>query len=535
MPSIIKKAALCFIAAMLLIISLRALNPDRWSGWDFGDAQTLLSLNQWDKRGPLECKLLFAPQGYAPFMELLDEGELRRHAHGISPRASPAAGPRLLYTHYPAGYLLPQAAVYLTGIQQVWALRIMQAVFSCCALVFLFLTFELLAGPAAALCGLIFYAVSPAFLSFADSLANQPIDDLFRFAFMFLILAGKKPEKQLWFNRAAWFCLFLLSLCSYDSVIFCLLWVAAADYISGERINPRRLFIFALAPVAAGILQLAQNSWYLGFATAAADIKSTLLMRMMTHSSLREKFINAIYPYYFSFGKAGFLAALGCGAAIAVYWKDKRFSRAALSLLACGAAFMVALPSAASLSYQTRQLMPFISFCFASAIAGFFFNRDTGRAKVIPAVLLTAVFTGFIWRLPGQFRPGPITKDINISLARALDKIPTEKPAVLFELGFFTENGCWERDFVEGYHQPHPLLEYYFGKKLILSFSRPQDLAHDLRLILDKSKAGFSPIVAAKDKQALDGIISALKAEKIPEANGTIRTFSLGGRAAAGI
>jgi len=513
-----RRAALAVIAAAMLAVSLRALKADRWSGWDFGDAQTLLCLNQWDKHGILTDKFLFSPQGYAPFMQLLDREPLRRHARGISPRAS-SAGPRLLYTHYPSGYLLPQAAAYFAGFKGPGALRLLQSAFSCAALILLFLVFESLAGPAAGLAGIVFYALSPGFMNFADSLANQPLDDLLRFAFMLLILR----KRYLW----GWLCLFALSLCSYDSVLFCLLWVPAADFIAGTDRDFRRYAAFAAAPMLAGCVQLAQNAWYLGFADAAADMKSTFLLRAMTHSGLKERLANMAYPYYHSFGLYGLIAlAAGCGAFFAV--RADGGKRAAIALLACGAVFMLALPSAASLSYQTRQLMPFFAFCFAAAMTQW---REISARTA--AALLCGVLALFLLRLPGSFGPVPLTRDRNIALARALDKLPAEKPAVLFETGFFGDNGYWEKDYVRGYHQPHPLLEYYFGKKLILSFSDPHDLARDMRLILDGSGPVFTPIIAAKDKKTLDAATAALKSENIIKNGSEARVFGVGDEWAA--
>ena len=39
------------VLCVLLFLTTRALDEDRWSDWGFGDAQTMLSLHQWEQEG----------------------------------------------------------------------------------------------------------------------------------------------------------------------------------------------------------------------------------------------------------------------------------------------------------------------------------------------------------------------------------------------------------------------------------------------------------------------------------------------------
>ena len=61
-----------FLLFLLIVLSVRADDEYRWSDWGFGDAQTMLSLRQWEEGGWFHNYLLFKPQGYSPVIDLLD-------------------------------------------------------------------------------------------------------------------------------------------------------------------------------------------------------------------------------------------------------------------------------------------------------------------------------------------------------------------------------------------------------------------------------------------------------------------------------
>jgi hypothetical protein len=520
----IRKTAIFLIALLFCVLCVRALKADRWSDWDFGDAQTLLTLNQWRHRGAVADKFLFAPQGYAPFIAALDSPELRHHAHGTSPKAS-IAGPRLLYTHYPPGYLLPLYAVYSCGIENPGFLRVLELLFSCAGLLFFYLAVEMFAPPVAAFCSVAFYALSPSFLGFADSLANQPIDDLLRFLFMWLTLrAAKDGSKKTLY--AAWLASFALSLCSLDSVMFCFAWLVCADIIRSRTFDWKKYIVFAVAPLSAHGIAFLQNAWYLGLGGALADAHSAFAIRSLNQMSLAVKITNASAPYYFIWGKCVFAALLGglvclCGL---VYKGEWALLKAAAALLLCGSLFMIVLPSGGSLAYQSRQLMPFFALCFGICCAYAF--SDGARAFFIPALICFATLFCFsLHDLRDQFAVSQVRRDVNVSLASGLAAIKTTYDPAFFEINAFSS--YWDKNYIPGFPQIHPLMEYYAGKRLILSFDLPQDIAPDIKKIMALSTAKFSAVIVAGDAERLAAALAGLRAANLLPANYKPQPFAL--------
>lgn len=529
----IRRLAVGFLIVLALALSVRAVNPLRWSDWDFGDAQTLLTLNQWELRGPLACKFLFSPQGYAPFMPLLDTAELRQHAHGLSPHASPLVGPRLLYTHYPPGYLLPYAALHYTTGGSPAVLRVFSVLLSCAALAFFYFSFELLAGPLCALAALAFYAVSGGFLGFADALANQPLDDFFRFAFMYLVLRAVAMKEARWLP-VAWATGFLLSLCSFDSVFFCYLWLLMADYIYGEGFRWRKYLAFAAAPAAAHALQFFQNVWYLGLHSAWLDITATAGVRSLHGQPLTASAVNILYPYFYEWGLPALLC-LATGSLLALVClrleRDVLLLRSTFALAVCAAVFAVVFPSGASLAYQTRQLLPFFCLCFGCAVAGVYARRGW-LAWAALAIFLFPLGRALL-SVPGQFRVLDVTRDDDISFAVALSGFKTSAPAVFFELGAF--HAYWEKDYWRGFPEVHPMSEYYAGKKLILGFPNADSLAGDIAVIRRLSLQPFSPVLAVAGESALSASLSALEKRGVIASAAAVPVYKLRGRFVADI
>jgi hypothetical protein len=149
-------AAAVLCVCLLGFLLFRACDEYRWSDWGPGDAQTMLSLRQWQKDGWRAHKLLFIPQGYASSVRMLDEPPLRHHAHGVSPGTSPRVGPRLWYTHYPSGYLIPYALLFGAGVEQIFPLRALSVIFSLGALILMYVLFSKITCPAVAFPAVLF-------------------------------------------------------------------------------------------------------------------------------------------------------------------------------------------------------------------------------------------------------------------------------------------------------------------------------------------------------------------------------------------
>jgi hypothetical protein len=529
-------ATALLLLGLAVFLGVRAADEDRWSDWGFGDAQTMLSLRHWEEGGWLNNYLLFIPQGYAKAVRHLDEPDLRQHAHGTCPSASPRVGPRLWYTHYPPGYLIPYAAAFRVGLDTMPAVRMVAVAFSLAALVLLYALFGTLTDRGTAFLAVAFYGLSPVFLGFADSLANQPIDDLLRFAFMLAVVVSTRAEpasrRRTW-TQAAWGIEFALSLCSFDSVFFLYAWLVAWDWLDGRGFRWRRYLLFALAPVTAHGLQFLQNVWYLGLDAAAIDVADTFLLKTgaedasrlaLTWDAIRINLASA-------FWRTDLFLALAGLYAVRVGWlrgpDEARLPslRLLAVLLACGVAYALVLPHGARMPYQGRQVLPFVALLAAGLTMATLrsFRRLAGgeapgaRRLELPwllaavcGVFLLGVFLASAPRKPTYdlWRFGP-----DLELARALQTLPTQREPIFFDLdGFRT---FWDPTYVPGYPQILPLLEYYAGSRPILCFTAEEGLVEDLKRLLARSDAGFSPVLVSSDRARLKGLAGQLRDEGV--------------------
>ena len=156
-----------------------------WSSWydGIGDAQTILSSKHWANDGFLQ-QVLAIPIGYSKTVRYLDDPQMRQHAHGTV--TGGLIGQRLYYTHYPSGYSLPYAIFMKLGIWQRHWFRLFALTLSLGSIILMYLFINLISNKKMAFFGSIYYGISTMFLGYADSLANQPVDDLLRFAILSL-------------------------------------------------------------------------------------------------------------------------------------------------------------------------------------------------------------------------------------------------------------------------------------------------------------------------------------------------------------
>ena len=528
------------LVGLFLFLSVRAHDPYRWSDWDFGDAQTMLSLRQWQEGGWIHNYLLFKPQGYAPVIDLLDEPELRQHAHGISPGSSPRVGPRLLYTHYPAGYLIPYALLFKLGIDDIFSMRLLSIFFSISALALMYALFAKLTSPKVSLIAVLFYVLSPSFLGYADSLANQPLDDLFRFAFMLAVVCATRASsaklRRFWFITA-WFLEFSLSLSSYDSVFFLYLWLVGWDLIERRGFRWRIYLVFTLAPVVAHAMQLLQNVWYLGWVDASQDLLGTFFMKNGSYGGggrLELTAISLLATLYMLYDPGFILFWL-----FGIYVVGHKWLKLAsengqglptvpllLVLFLCGLGFIVVLPMAARMSYEGRQMIPFgsllVSGCTWLVIDGFCALQRAGRGPGFRALLVVgykamaaiSMLAFWGWHVNAFHFTREIQMDLqDIALARSLQAQPTAYAPVYFNAGGFTD--YYDPGYVTGYPQIRAETEYYIGSRPILCFVRPALLAQDLAVMVRKAGSRFSPVLVTDTVDTMSQVLAALKAEGV--------------------
>jgi hypothetical protein len=529
-------AAAAFLLALTVFLGVRAADEDRWSDWGFGDAQTMLSLRQWEEGGWLDNYLLFIPQGYAAAIRHLDDPELRHHAHGTSPSSSPRVGPRLWYTHYPPGYLVPYALLFRLGIDGMPAARLLSVGFSIAALTLLFVFVCRLCAPPVAFLGALVYGLSPSYLGFADSLANQPLDDLLRFGFLLCIVYSTRadtPRARFRWAAAAWGAEFCLSLSSFDSVFFLYTWLIGWDLLEGRGFRWRRYLLFSLAPLSAHGLQFLQNAWYLGAGTAWVDILDTFVLKTAARQAegpLATMWGSLLLVLQRLTGPPGLLGGL-----VLLYVGYRSLGRLdgdretpSLGLLGvlflCGLALVVILPHAARMPYQGRQMGPFA----AVLVGGLLYSlvrtardllRPEGRGRVpwrdgvrmgfllagAPAMFIFFVFFAAMDRWAVYNIP---LHDPDVRLAKELPTLPTAHEPIYFDIqGFRT---FWDPAYMPGYPQIMPLLEYYAGSRPILCFSSAPGLITDLKTLATKAPARFSPVLVASDKDFLHSIVRSL-------------------------
>lgn len=427
-----------FLLCLFLFLSIRASDEYRWSDWGFGDAQSMLSLRQWEEGGWFSNYFLFIPQGYAKVVRLFDDPHLRHHAHGTCPGASPRVGPRLWYTHYPSGYLVPYAILFRIGLDDIFHIRMLSILFSLGALILMYIVFSKITNPGISFFAVVFYALSSGFLGFADTIANQPIDDLLRFGFMLAVVLSTRDDslsnRKLWMV-SAWIIQFFLSLSSFDSVFFIYLWLVGWDIIERKGFRWRLYLIYALAPITAHSLQFLQNVWYLGLNDTIIDIKDTFLLKHGTDADYnfgQSRFfiiLHALYMVFTGIYSPFYLLIILLAFYLLYYFPLERGDRREMPsvlllavLFICGLAYIIILPHGARMPYQTRQMLPFV----ALLIGGFTWSFIKGLRQcihpnptpiikyklMVPYLLLSSIMLFSFWysfllieRKPSYFIP----------------------------------------------------------------------------------------------------------------------------------
>ncbi|MBI4691782.1 MAG: glycosyltransferase family 39 protein [Nitrospirae bacterium] len=563
-------ATTIFLACLFLLLSIRASDEFRWSDWGFGDAQSMLSLRHWEEEGWFSNYFLFIPQGYARAVRLFDEPGLRQHAHGTCPGSSPRVGPKLWYTHYPAGYLIPYAILFRIGLDDAFHARMLSLIFSICALILMYVLFSKIAGHGASFIAVLFYGLSPPFLGFADTIANQPIDDLLRFAFMLAVVFSTRatsPDQRKRWMISAWVFEFMLSSVSFDSVFFIYVWLVAWDIMERRGFRWKTYLIYGMAPLTAHTLQFLQNVWYLGLDDTIIDIKDAFLLKNAADVTYnvgqdRLSIIRGTVPILFNnlYTPAIFIVILGGLYTIYTWFLKDRGSKElpSLRLLAvlflCGIAFALILPHGARMPYEARQMLPFVALLaggvtwsfvkeFKYSIHGNPGNQEEGSLPrkgfrflylLLSSVLLISFWYLFIlddrtpvYYIPDQKTDGILAGRIETMkrydlmrfrhlrfeslFAKELKKMPTAFEPIFFSIEGFSL--YWDPTYVPGYPQIMPLIEYYIGSKPILCFNYPEGLADDLLYLLRRSPYKFSPVLVSGDEKKIDYILEILLKE----------------------
>ena len=555
------RAIALFLAALFLFLAVRAYDDYRWSDWGFGDAQTMLSLRQWEEGGWFANYFLFKPQGYAPVVDQLDEPELRHHAHGTCPGSSPRVGPRLWYTHYPAGYLIPFAVLFRLGLDSLFSVRMLSILLSIGGLALMYAVFSRITSPRVAFVAVLFYGLSRPFLGYADSLANQPIDDLLRFGFMLAVVLSTRADDAAKRKRwliAAWIIEFSLSLTSFDSVFFIYLWLIGWDLLERRGFRWKLYLLFSLAPVTAHGLQFLQNVWYLGWHDAFIDIKDAFLLKHGADTDynfgrgrLATIVLSLLLLLKYVFDPSWVILVLLAAYLIYGYLlAEDRGDLPSVGLLGllflCGLGFVVVLPMAARMAYEARQMIPFaallaggITWSFVDAFRSSLHRRtseekssgrEAGTRFAVPYLAVSAILLLMFWfgfLLADRSPIYDVTRLMpEIRFAEQLRVLPTKHEPVYYELGgFFT---YWNENYVPGYPQIMPITEYYTGSRPILSFNTAESAADDVTAMVRRCGAPFSPVLVAMDMDILRQVLLRLKEQGTITTVPVARTLAMG-------
>lgn len=502
-----------------LYLGIKTVPDESWSGWSMYSAQTMLSTEHWAKNGFIESKLLFAPIGYSKITRLLDEPEMRQHARGTV--TGDLIGRRLYYTHYPSGYLVPYALLMKVGVTERAWFRLLSLAMSVAALALMYRVVTLLSTPMAAFFSTLYYAASTMFLDFADSLANQPLDDLLRFLVMLISLRAANEKNGWRYPFVIWAIYFTLSISSYDSVFFLFIWLvcvdAAKDVANGvsgiKLLRIKRRLLYASAPAAAFACQVAQNWWYLGFNDMLLDFKGTFFSR----TSVTENagfFANRINALSLTIkNTANMDAAYAAVVIIAlsilfIYLKKKLDCRlpdfsVVAALAAGGAAFLLVFAYTARFDYQGRQLMPFMAVLTGGATVIFMRLIAGIKDKRVPYAplfaLVLAVTLAFTWQrqIERSVRyvsawPNHMVDRGVIEYFKGLHALSPDDTVIM------TIDPLFEAD----YPQPIPFEEYYAGGT-IMNFRNLNDLARDYAYLKRRANYPFHPLIISHDRSLL--------------------------------
>jgi hypothetical protein len=416
-----------------------------------------------------------------------------------------------------------------------WFLAL-SVLFSLGAVVLFERSLRMLLGAQIAFWGVLFYVTSYSFLAFADVIANQPIDDLLRFLFVFLTVCEFKhsdTEKQHRFYLGSLAVQALLSISSLDSVFFVFIWRILFDVLFMKKFRFKAWVPFMLVPIAVYGIQVMQNIWYLGWDDAMLDFRLALhdrgvrgneenpfsmfvffrnLLNQILHGSIFWNIRNLLglmlpAPTWATW--VGFLLPfVGM-----VFLRSFDVLRLSIVFLIAGMAFTFVLPGA-GMVYEGRQILPLASLLFAwSIVSGSHllkgvqerFHKLVGWVLVASSVVLlsASVSNGSKhWNmLVGEtfYHPHLMSTTVDYPPQRELRWMRSLRNKWGENQVFLNWKGLSKvPPYVPGYPQPDDMYEYY-GDAPVLGFDQLEGLAVDLDTLDSKIGGTWTPVVLTKE------------------------------------
>ncbi len=500
---------LIFIIGAYLVI--KALPENSWDGWHCCSAQTLLSDKHWVNDGFVKSYFLFLPQGYSKIVQYFDDPELRHHAKGIA--TGGLIGKRLYYTHYPSGYLLPTAILMKLGFQSRFWFRFLEILFSLLGLLLLYLIFNFISSDKIiAFLGVLFYSISTLFLDYADSLANQPLDELLRLGIIFLsILALRKPDKN-YLKYFIWLTYFALSVSSYDSTFFIFAWLVGLDLIILGKYEWKKWLFWASAPVLAFGVQIFQNYLYLGWHDMILDFYGAFKSGVI--GSRKNFFISHFQrltdPFDWFFGVPWHLGILISAAGIIII----KFIKKRASII-CNERFLYLAFFATLIHFLFFPSLFFYQSRIISAFGGFLVGSITilsvkallqkglkMNMKIISAIVFIAVLGLWATQIQRTYAylkewPNNVWPQEKIGFDKKIKNLIVGDKVVFQMLG-------QNREITEPNRYPATAAEdEYYADAPILGFTNTNDLIRDFNYLKKRSEFPFTAIIISKEKEVI--------------------------------
>lgn len=404
-------AVLAFLVVLPSLVYLvsRSTRVDSWDNWY--SVQTMLTLRYWARDGLLEHKALWICAGYHPEIKIFDKPEFRSLA-GSGIATGGLIGQRLYYTHYSPGSAVPFFLLAKSGIENRFLYRLLATALSLGSVLFLggFAYLITDRNHWISLLAVFYYITSSNFLGYADAVSTMTPDDFYRNLILFLsvfswkCVADEKLKKKL--KIFMWAVYFILAISSYDSTFFIFFWLCALNFIETRKFNFKEYFYWAMAPVLAFILQIAQNTWYLGWKDMLLDFWGAFAVRSSEAPVVLGSLPPVIKNIFASLSTAGYLADLRTRfilplILIIVYllWRKRvaatNFFYVVLALFGAGMIYGIIFPVAGTFGYQGRQLAPALLLLFG--MATYETIKMIKEKKLSLGVLALAVCMAIVW------------------------------------------------------------------------------------------------------------------------------------------
>lgn len=499
-----------FLIGLFGFLCVRSAQPNRWSGWDFGDAQTMMAATVFRDEGFLATSFLWVPQPSSPIAKYMDDPAVNHHAHGTGgDQQFSGLGPKRMYTHWPSWYSIPYGIFAKMGVLDKTVFQIWASLLSILALVFFYLFLRKITDDWVATVAVFIYGMAPSFQMFADSLATMPYDDFFRFAFLWAWAEREQDDSAVkkWILPGA---LYLGGfLTSLDSFAFMPVAAFVSDWLQKKGEYKKTILTIGAFGVAALLVQLAQNISYLGLLGAwkdwngyfGANSKLTWDIRLLQTGFIWIRALNiTLIPCLIS--------------AVVAYFAARRFYPAARPWLGAlffgGLCFAFIIPGKAPMAYEDRQMLPYVALSIALGLVGIArwvqvtLTRLGGRASYLHLTMVHALvlfmvignFYDYDRKYVKMFFDFPSAPHIESEKLALFDKVEqgNDKPLVYFQIGRVLSSKKYVRP---GFSQINPVDEWY-SKGTVLTVPDFHALTHDLAYFWGKAEGQFAPILIAK-------------------------------------